>query len=129
MVGNLGNAFQPYIGALIIASFGWNTLFVVLAGAYLVAGTMWAFIDPRHPSTSNRPTKSPRCRQHRRARTGAGLIGRPANASLYCRCDRFHRRTNPGHRHRRGGSAVAISSEWRTTRVPTGSTSARTRNA
>ena len=49
MVGNLGNAFQPYIGALIIASFGWNTLFVVLAGAYLVAGSMWAFIDPRHP--------------------------------------------------------------------------------
>ena len=49
MVGNLGNAFQPYIGALIITSFGWNTLFVVLAGAYLVAGSMWVFIDPNRP--------------------------------------------------------------------------------
>jgi nitrate/nitrite transporter NarK len=49
MVGNFGNAFQPYIGALIIASFGWNTLFVVLAAAYLVAGSMWAFIDPVRP--------------------------------------------------------------------------------
>jgi hypothetical protein len=34
---------------VIIASFGWNTLFVVLACAYLVAASMWAFVDPRRP--------------------------------------------------------------------------------
>jgi MFS family permease len=49
MVGNMGNAFQPWIGAMIIAAFGWNVLFVVLAGAYLVAAAMWLFIDPTRP--------------------------------------------------------------------------------
>jgi ACS family glucarate transporter-like MFS transporter len=49
MVGNMGNAFQPWIGAMIIAAFGWNVLFVVLAGAYLVAASMWLFIDPTRP--------------------------------------------------------------------------------
>jgi hypothetical protein len=49
MVGNIGQAFQPYIGALIFGAFGWNTLFFVYAIAYLVAASMWLLIDPTQP--------------------------------------------------------------------------------
>jgi nitrate/nitrite transporter NarK len=46
MVGNIGQAFQPFIGAMIFTAFGWSTLFVVYAIAYIVAASMWLFIDP-----------------------------------------------------------------------------------
>ena len=46
MVGNLGNSAQPYIGARVFNSFGWNTLFAVYAVAFLLAMMMWAVIDP-----------------------------------------------------------------------------------
>jgi MFS family permease len=46
MVGNMGNAFQPAIGRRVIDVLGWNALFVVLAAAYLIAASMWMFIDP-----------------------------------------------------------------------------------
>lgn len=45
-IGNMGNAFQPYIGARIIESAGWNTVFVVYACAFLIAASMWLFVDP-----------------------------------------------------------------------------------
>jgi MFS family permease len=46
MIGNLGNAFQPYVGALIFGAFGWNVLFVVYSAAFLIAASMWLFINP-----------------------------------------------------------------------------------
>ena len=60
MVGNMGNAFQPAIGAMIIASFGWNRLFVVLAVAYLIAASMWLFIDPTRPFYERRTNAAER---------------------------------------------------------------------
>ena len=45
-IGCLGNAVQPYLGSRIFNTYGWNTLFVVYAVAFLMAMTMWAFIDP-----------------------------------------------------------------------------------
>jgi len=45
-VGNFGNAFQPAIGAWIFNRMGWSQLFMLLAAAYIVAGSMWAFINP-----------------------------------------------------------------------------------
>ena len=47
LVGNMGNAIQPYIGAWIFHTFGWSTLFAVYAGVFLLAASMWLFIDPR----------------------------------------------------------------------------------
>jgi ACS family glucarate transporter-like MFS transporter len=46
LVGNLGNAVQPAIGAWVFGRFGWNMLFVVYASVFLVAASMWLFIDP-----------------------------------------------------------------------------------
>ncbi len=46
MVGCLGNAAQPYVGARVFNTFGWNTLFGVYAVAFLLAMTTWAIIDP-----------------------------------------------------------------------------------
>ncbi|MFM9116567.1 MAG: MFS transporter [Planctomycetota bacterium] len=46
-IGNMGNAFQPYIGAQIKDNFGWSTLFGVYSCAFLMAAAMWIFIDPR----------------------------------------------------------------------------------
>ena len=45
-IGCLGNAVQPYLGAMIFKNYGWNVLFVVYAVAFLTAMTMWAVIDP-----------------------------------------------------------------------------------
>jgi ACS family glucarate transporter-like MFS transporter len=47
LVGNMGNAIQPAIGAWIFNRYGWNTLFAVYAGSFLVAASMWLIIDPR----------------------------------------------------------------------------------
>lgn len=49
MLGNLGNAIQPAVGAWIFNNFGWNPLFVVYAGAFLAAASMWFFINPSQP--------------------------------------------------------------------------------
>jgi ACS family glucarate transporter-like MFS transporter len=46
-IGNMGNAFQPVIGALIFTAFGWNVLFVIYSLMFLVAASMWLIIDPR----------------------------------------------------------------------------------
>lgn len=46
-IGNMGNAFQPYIGARIKEAYGWNTVFVVYSIAFLLAACMWIIIDPR----------------------------------------------------------------------------------
>jgi MFS family permease len=46
MVGCLGHAVQPYVGALIFNNFGWNALFAVYAVAFLLAMMTWAVIDP-----------------------------------------------------------------------------------
>jgi MFS transporter, ACS family, glucarate transporter len=46
-IGNMGNAFQPVIGAMIFNAFGWDTLFAVYTVMLLVAASMWLMIDPR----------------------------------------------------------------------------------
>ncbi|MFO0901754.1 MAG: MFS transporter [Pirellulales bacterium] len=45
-IGNMGNAFQPYIGARIIASYSWKTMFMVYACAFILAACMWLFVTP-----------------------------------------------------------------------------------
>jgi MFS transporter, ACS family, glucarate transporter len=46
-IGNMGNAFQPAIGAWIRTHYGWNTMFLVYSAAFLIAASMWSIIDPR----------------------------------------------------------------------------------
>ena len=46
MVGCLGNAAQPYVGAKVFHAFGWDALFGVYAVAFLLAMSTWAIIDP-----------------------------------------------------------------------------------
>jgi sugar phosphate permease len=46
MVGCLAHAVQPYVGARVFNSFGWNALFGVYAVAFLLATTTWVIIDP-----------------------------------------------------------------------------------
>jgi nitrate/nitrite transporter NarK len=46
MVGNFGHAAQPYVGAQIFPVFGWGALFGAYAVAYLLAMSMWLFINP-----------------------------------------------------------------------------------
>lgn len=46
MIGNLGGAAQPYIGARVFNTFGWSTLFGVYAVAFLLAMAMWTVINP-----------------------------------------------------------------------------------
>ena len=46
MIGNMGNAFQPFVGAWIFNTFGWDVLFVVYSAAFLAAASTWLFIDP-----------------------------------------------------------------------------------
>lgn len=48
MVGNAGNYLQPFVGAVIFQTFGWNALFGVYAVVFLAAGAMWLLIDPNH---------------------------------------------------------------------------------
>jgi predicted MFS family arabinose efflux permease len=48
MVGNSGNAIQPYIGSLVFTHLGWGPLFGLYAGAFLLAASLWLWIDPRH---------------------------------------------------------------------------------
>jgi sugar phosphate permease len=46
MVGNLGGAISPLLAEWIFNGFGWPTLFVVYAAMFVLAGSMWLFIDP-----------------------------------------------------------------------------------
>jgi sugar phosphate permease len=46
MVGNFGHAAQPYVGALIFPVFGWGALFGAYAAAYVLAMSMWLWINP-----------------------------------------------------------------------------------
>lgn len=46
MVGNLGGFAQPYIGAKIFHSAGWDALMALYAIMFLIAASMWLFIDP-----------------------------------------------------------------------------------
>jgi MFS transporter, ACS family, glucarate transporter len=46
-LGNIGNVIQPRVGAWIFNRYDWNTLFTVLACSFLLAASMWLFIDPR----------------------------------------------------------------------------------
>jgi nitrate/nitrite transporter NarK len=48
LIGNIGNAAQPFVGAFIIENFGWKVVFAVYSLAFLLAGSMWLFIDPRY---------------------------------------------------------------------------------
>jgi MFS family permease len=45
--GNIGQAIQPSVGARLFNHYDWNTLLAALAVAFLLAATMWLFIDPR----------------------------------------------------------------------------------
>jgi ACS family glucarate transporter-like MFS transporter len=54
-IGCLGNAVQPYLGAMIFKNYGWNVLFVVYAIAFFMAMTMWAVIDPTRTFYDKRP--------------------------------------------------------------------------
>lgn len=45
-IGNLAHAVQPYVGARVFNSFGWDALFAVYATAFLVAMLTWTLIDP-----------------------------------------------------------------------------------
>ncbi len=46
MVGNIGGVIQPYIGAMIFTSVGWNVLMGLYSLAFLLAASMWLLIDP-----------------------------------------------------------------------------------
>jgi MFS family permease len=49
MVGNGGNYLQPAIGSWVAGSFGYGAMFVVYAVMYVVAASMWLFIEPDRP--------------------------------------------------------------------------------
>jgi MFS family permease len=55
MIGCMGNTIQPYIGAGIFNSLGWNSLFGIYASAFLLAMMMWLFINPTRPFYDDRP--------------------------------------------------------------------------
>jgi ACS family glucarate transporter-like MFS transporter len=57
MVGNCGNAAQPYVGARVFPIFGWDALFYVYAVAFLLAMMMWTVINPVRPFYENRQSQ------------------------------------------------------------------------
>lgn len=46
MVGNSGNAIQPYVGNAIIEHAGWDVVMGTYSVAFLLAASMWLFINP-----------------------------------------------------------------------------------
>lgn len=56
MVGNSGNFVQPVVGAWIFNTYGWDPLFAVYAGSFLLAASMWLFIDPRRTFYDSEPS-------------------------------------------------------------------------
>jgi MFS family permease len=59
MVGNFGNAAQPYVGARIFPVFGWDALFYAYAAAFLMSMMMWTIINPTRPFDED-PKPAPR---------------------------------------------------------------------
>ena len=47
LLGEVTNGLLPAVGAMIFGAVGWNALFGVYGVAFLVAASMWLFIDPR----------------------------------------------------------------------------------
>jgi MFS family permease len=52
---NSAGSAIPYIAALLFNSIGWNALFAFYACAYLLAASMWLFIDPTKPFYEDKP--------------------------------------------------------------------------
>jgi nitrate/nitrite transporter NarK len=46
MIGNMANFAGPVVGQWIFRSIGWGPLFAAYAAAFVIAASMWAFIDP-----------------------------------------------------------------------------------
>jgi MFS family permease len=59
MIGNLGAAAQPYVGARIFNTFGWNALFCVYAASFLLAMTTWVIINPTRAFYDRRREAAP----------------------------------------------------------------------
>jgi sugar phosphate permease len=59
MIGCLGHAVQPYLGARVFHTFGWNALFGVYAVAFLLAMTTWAITNPTRAFYENREAITP----------------------------------------------------------------------
>lgn len=55
MISNLGHAAQTAVGAWIFDNYGWGVLFAVYSAAYLIAASMWLFIDPTKPFYEPKP--------------------------------------------------------------------------
>ena len=55
-LGNIGNVIQPWLGARLFNLYDWNTLLAALAAAFLLAATMWLFIDPRRTFYDREPS-------------------------------------------------------------------------
>ncbi len=55
MVGNAGNSLQPFLGAVIVETLGWDVLLGVYALTVLGAGMMWLFINPNRTFYAGRP--------------------------------------------------------------------------
>jgi ACS family glucarate transporter-like MFS transporter len=45
-LGNIGNVIQPWLGEKLFNTYDWNTLLAALAVAFVLAASMWSFIDP-----------------------------------------------------------------------------------
>ncbi len=60
MVGNVGNSLQPYVGAVIFRSLGWNVLLGVYSASFLGAATMWLFINPERTFYAVPPSGPPK---------------------------------------------------------------------
>ena len=56
MVGNTAGFVSPVAGAWIFQHLGWSVLFTVYAAMYLLAASMWLFIDPTRRFYDDRPT-------------------------------------------------------------------------
>jgi len=58
MVGNGGNFLQPSVGAWVSGTMGYNAMFVLYAAMYVIAASMWLFIDPERPFHGRESQKS-----------------------------------------------------------------------
>jgi nitrate/nitrite transporter NarK len=58
-IGNMGHFAQPPLGAWIFANHGWDSLFATYACFYVLAASLWYFIDPTQPFYRGRGTSAP----------------------------------------------------------------------
>jgi ACS family glucarate transporter-like MFS transporter len=56
-VGNAGNYLQPYLGAVVFGSLGWNALLSVYAAAFLGAAALWLLITPDRTFYGGKPPR------------------------------------------------------------------------